>query len=193
MTRRQLDLFHEHLPYADMIAALRFTRLQFASFAADLDDLQSFARMGLKRAAERYLPGRAKFRTFASRHIHGAITDGLREFNWWGRGGYRHGMTRVGVRDLDATIDDRPLHTFVEDSRDRDADGRQCVETDDFFEWLSRAFSGVDRIILDGMRRGLRQQEIAATVGLSESRISQRQKLILERCARIARHHHRDQ
>lgn len=49
----------------------------------DVDDLVSYAVEGLIDAVDRFDPARGvKFETFATRRIHGAITDGLRATDW---------------------------------------------------------------------------------------------------------------
>jgi RNA polymerase sigma factor FliA len=56
-----------------------------------LEDLVAYGCIGLVESAQRYTPERgASFQTFSEQRVYGAIYDGLRLMNWFGRAGTRH-------------------------------------------------------------------------------------------------------
>lgn len=78
MARRAL--LDKHLPYAKVMAAMLYA--QRGSSRIEFDDYLQFARVGLLEAFDRYDPeGGAKFRTFASKRIRGAVLDGVERFS----------------------------------------------------------------------------------------------------------------
>jgi RNA polymerase sigma factor for flagellar operon FliA len=69
-------LLEMHLPYAGVMAALYYRRRR--NDTIDFDDYLQLARTALVDAMSRYDPGQGvRFRTFASRRIHGEILDGI--------------------------------------------------------------------------------------------------------------------
>jgi RNA polymerase sigma factor for flagellar operon FliA len=69
-------LLQRHLPYARTVAATYYARRSHDDIA--FDDYLQLARLGLIEALARFEPGRgAGFRTFAARHMHGALLAGL--------------------------------------------------------------------------------------------------------------------
>ncbi len=52
---------------------------------ADVDELESDGMLGLTRAAGRYVPMDASFRTYANRRVVGEMMDGLRRRPFWNR------------------------------------------------------------------------------------------------------------
>lgn len=82
-------LIHDHLGLAKAIAVQNW---QTATYALELDEMKSFAYLGLVDAANRwekycekndYDPAAVEyFKVFAARRIHGTIRDGIRQNDW---------------------------------------------------------------------------------------------------------------
>lgn len=68
--------------------------------SVSVDDLKSAATVGMIDAMKRYDPhGKANFKTFSDRRIHGSIVDHLRKLDWVPR------LVRENGKKLDATRD----------------------------------------------------------------------------------------
>lgn len=70
------QLMQLHLPYARMVAATLYGMRM--NNAIDFDDYLQLARVALIESIDRFDPTQgARFRTFASRRLHGAMLDGI--------------------------------------------------------------------------------------------------------------------
>ncbi|MCP5468473.1 MAG: sigma-70 family RNA polymerase sigma factor [Deltaproteobacteria bacterium] len=79
-------LVEKYMPYAYSIAS---TVAQTLSSDADIEELNSSARLGLLEAAQRFDPShKVDFKTFSYYRIRGAIYDGLRKTGWLPRSLY---------------------------------------------------------------------------------------------------------
>lgn len=73
------SLIEMHLPYARTVAATCYSR-RFND-DVEFDDYLQLATVGMLESLERFDPEfGARFRTFASRRMHGAIVDGIEQF-----------------------------------------------------------------------------------------------------------------
>mgnify|MGYP000950871622 FL=1 len=146
---------------------------------ADLDDLRSFARLGLLQAVRQWRPGRGvKFWTYARHRVMGAVRDGLRTANWYSRTAARNGHSRHAIVSIEGLCE---VGARGEPST---LPSLEDVDRRDTLDWLAMPFSRVERAIWDGLRSGQRMCDIGRMVGLSESRVSQVRRRLLDRCRR---------
>lgn len=129
----------------------------------DLDDLTEEASLAIIAAVEAFDPARGAFATYAYHKIRGRFTDLMRlQLNY-----YRNRPT-VTVQRLDCVKEPETTNADVENVDDRD----EC-------EWIFRRVQrDLDRSILDGLREGETQKEIA-------KRCSRHPTLIVARLRRL--------
>ncbi len=167
----------------------------------EADVVLSSANLGLLDALEKYQPDRgARFITYARPRIDGAMLDGVRCNETNTRLSLRREKRDNAARDAFYKEHGRKptpeeLETIVDSSeeltqpiiRERsiptdawraefaiDLDPTSKAATNDAFEYLTRGLSRQERMAFTlYYRDGMRMTDIADTVGLSESRISQ--------------------
>jgi RNA polymerase sigma factor for flagellar operon FliA len=142
----------------------------FQNSVIDYDDLVSAGYLGLEDAAKRYNPEKAKFTTFASRRVRGAMLDEIRRVNH---------TERVG-----------PPPKIYSLELFRDEDGCLAFEPEDkSVDLIKSAFNSelrvklaqvIDRltdiqrqVIIKYYFKQMQLKEIGKELGLSESRIGQ--------------------
>lgn len=160
------------------------------------DDLQGAALVGLWDAAKRYDPARnAKFSTFCVLRVRGAIYDWIRTMS--------HG-SRAIPRNNDSL--DEVLHgppggrgrskggheTTLLSTLTADCDSESEMETDEFWERVTRGLSPTERTVLEmHYRYGETMKTIGVRLELTESRISQLLSYVQQFLYDKYRHDHR--
>jgi RNA polymerase sigma factor for flagellar operon FliA len=145
------------------------------------DDMRQAGYFGLMRAAEDFDPARGvKFTTFAQHKIKGAILDYLRDIDPNTRLMRRRGQA-IQTHSLSAKINFRhqdenecPVSIVAVMSDPRDTPD-VAAEKDDAFESIVRHLpEGVHRTIIRRyVRDEMLMRDIGASLGFSESRVSQ--------------------
>ena len=128
----------------------------------DVEENLGAAYEGLHQAAQNFKPEYGvKFWTFASRRVLGAVSDYRRTLGVGSRASRRRGLVPVHV----------PIHENIQES------SRNDKHT---FQYLVHGLDRTDKLILTlYYLEDLTMNEIGQTIGLSESRISQRHKILL--------------
>jgi RNA polymerase sigma factor FliA len=164
----------KHLP---MVKKLAFKMLRQLPHSVDVDDLIQVGTIGVMRAAELFDSSKGvQFQTYANHRVRGAMLDYLRDIDWQPRLSKRRketpphiGRLPLGVRDDSQDIEDDAI-----------SDPSFGIEQQDSQDLLTR---GLDRMgkamVLLYFVEGLSMREVGNSLGLSESRISQRMTLIL--------------
>ena len=171
-------LIEEHIDFATSLARGLRSRLPNC---VDSEELQSDAYLGLIKAARGFDPSRGVlFRTYATRHINGAMIDGLRK-----RHHLRLRLPRRTIWSLDAPAgcaDGHPLTLgdTLPDTRCQPADHR--IETRDEIEHAMVRLDGLARQLLtDTYLRGMQRRQIARRDGVTPSAVSSRLKTVHRR------------
>lgn len=141
------------------------------AYSIELADLLQVARMGLAEAALRWKADNeqhASFATFAYYRVQGALIDHVREVI--GRDGQR--LATVNARSLDAvlpgTADRSRLDACQDESATRamdDVEGHDCI--------AAAGFDAREAVIARGILEDVPLKDLAAQLGLSQSRVSQ--------------------
>jgi RNA polymerase sigma factor (sigma-70 family) len=157
-----------------------------------LEDLIQTTSMTCWEALPRFDPGRGnKPWTFLAPRAMGAMQDLCRETNRLDGG--RRSRPAKPHASLDATCEvtgrgDKEVERH-EPSDPRAARGQRRRESDDRFRALIKGLARIDRIIVTlFFQEDCTMKEIAGSLGLSESRVSQRMSQLLPRLAPAARH-----
>jgi RNA polymerase sigma factor for flagellar operon FliA len=162
-----------HIKFVGIIARRLAPRLpRFVRLEEMLND----GLIGLTLAARRYDPRRGvPFGAFAAPRVRGAILDGAQERHWWSRQARQSGTVLPAVSSL--------CHASAVES-----DAEQRME---HREWTTRAVRRLpDRarlVIRLYYFEGMSMKQIAQTLGISESRVSQFHAWIIRRLRLEAR------
>lgn len=206
-------LVQYHMPFVHYLARQMSRR---SGMRVELDDLVSAGALGLLHAVERFEPSRGfVFSTFAARRISGAMLDEIRSSSLVKRTGTRHARKIVTARARVESRLCRPareqeivaeLGVDVGEFRswERDAfrvevqlndeisdSGYLAGERDsDRAVWLSEAIRELPaterKVLALTYYEGLPGREIAGSIGLTESRVSQIKKRAVERLRQMA-------
>jgi RNA polymerase sporulation-specific sigma factor len=151
------------------------------------EDLLSIGTVGLVKAVRSFNPGKsAKLATYASRCIENEILMYLRHCNRW--------LLEVSIDEpLDEGAGDDGLTLADLLGTDGDEVGRgmeEEAERETLVQALGR-LPALERLVMEmryglgrSHRREMTQQEVAARLGMSQSRISRMEKKIMERLRR---------
>lgn len=152
-----------------------------------LDDLVTYGTLGLFGAIRGFHPDRGlKFVTYANPRIWGAMQDGIRQMDWL-----------RPIRRSPSWKSGHPQQISIS-SRDRENDdsGRDYNPIKDLMvsydldrlelrDQVKRALAGLSKveriIVIEYHAHGRRMKDIAHDIGMSESRVSQMMKDILQR------------
>ena len=130
------DLFISGLPLVAGIAAK--VRIVTRTPLED-DELQSFGRVGLLRAARTFDPKKGNFKFFAEQRIKGAIIDGIRTMCRHGRNAYERLQQSDEFRAHCAQMKSAQVSGLVADRNGDDfVAGRSVVDPEDGAEMLRR-------------------------------------------------------
>ena len=171
-------LIEDHVAFAASLARGMRSRLPSC---VDRDELESDAYLGLIRAARTFDPSRGvQFRTFATRHINGAMIDGLRKRNH-----LRLRLPQRTIWSLDTPVgclDGHPtmLGDTLPDTRSRPVD-HQVEMTDEIESVMVRMDGSSRKLLADTYLRGMQRKQIARRDGVTPSAISSRLKTVHRR------------
>lgn len=150
MTRN--ELIEENMPLVYFMV-----NKYFPSYRGDEDVIQ-VGMVGLCKAANSYDPNRGTFSTYAGRFIVCEIRNYFRDSN-----------KSVKATSLDKIVNENTENDFYDIVMAEDVDFDAELERDRFYESLSPK----QRIVMDGLRCGLTQAEIATEQGVSHQAVGQ--------------------
>lgn len=180
---RSLDvrnrLAEAYLPWLRKVVENYATKLARNS-VLQLDDYVQFGVLGMLDAMERFDPSQGyKFKTFALLRIRGAIVDGIRRADWVPRSERRQLADDPERREV--TVGRLPMRVSQDTGKeDADVADQQLPPVDDrlmaesiWQEYLTGLPQRDRLMLLLYYREGLTMKQVAAELGVSESRISQ--------------------
>lgn len=188
MTPQQKKLVEDHIGWVKMHAC-RIAKTSNLPACVSIDDLLSYGCLGLMEAAQRFDPSRGTlFTTFARRRVRGSMLDGLRKADWLPRNMRQEvkGSDRLAVRHISLSM------PILENGRERgfvsdllEAPGsdssHSIAERAEMVDLAMRKVHGKHRVIIQKyFFEHKTMAEIGEELGLSESRISQKMKEVLE-------------
>lgn len=137
--------------------------------SADLDDVKSWALVGLWKAVKTFDPEKNEAAAYVTQKVRWEILDAVRKWAWFGRRNARHDFTirSIGPGDFLGADEERrftPNQCFGDDSEDRDV----FIEQD----YINNALRGAPReyrLIVTLMAiLGMSRREAAITAGYTE-------------------------
>jgi len=166
------ELVEEHM-YIVRIVASKIRKKLPPYIDFEFDDLMGYGYIGLVDAGIKFDESKGyKFRTYASRRIHGAIIDGIRKMDWMTEGMRRKKVEIEKPLSMSWTnSDEEEKEREIEDERENIHDRmilrNMLVGVMVHLEW--KRYCSLYLNYLEGYL----QKEIAVMLGVSPSRISQ--------------------
>jgi RNA polymerase sigma factor (sigma-70 family) len=168
----EIAMNHEAVPYLDLLKTLTFYISRKTGYPPD--DLLSWGYFGLKAGLERYDPAKGELRTYLSHRIKGAMMDGVRDWTWFPRsakGAFQMELRGFGYRS------DFPTGDGI-------SSAQHCIDLELLLERTN--LSVREKEIIGFYRKDWNLVEIGQRFGISESRVSQIMKGIVEKLRRKA-------
>lgn len=192
-------------PHLPLVRTLALKLSRGLPRTVDVDDLVQEGSIGLMRAAERYDPGRGcKFETFAERLIMGAMREYLRTIDWvpklvrtrskrgelkrdahYKATGERQEQARRGFNRPHSESDpgdySEPVKMVAAPEIYKTYRLPDLVESADEFRHLTQGFSRQQRAVTAlCLRDGLDWRTVSLTLGVSETRVGQVRRQVLD-------------
>ena len=164
------------LEHRDWATRLAVATVRNRLLPLDHDDAVSAAMVALVVCADRWQPGPATFRTYATRRIIGSVYDELRRDRWWSGPRDDHDTYRRPA-SLASPIGDGLTLADVAATADG---GYDLVET--VADLVDATVTGRERTVLELLSQGLVLAEVGERLGVSMSRVSQIRRAIYDRC-----------